>query len=285
LRAKLKERDHRYDAALADLQLLLQRQPHDIQAWIERANIYWVQGKYTEARQACDQLTKFADPIETIICSVPIQAVTGQAEEAYASLTKIRPTVRRRWPAALQWIVTMQAEIAQALGRTDRAEGHYRDGLAADPQDFYLLRAYGDFLLDRGRNKEVLSLLRDHTVDTGILLIAAIAARRSGQNELTKKWTAQLKGRFEETRLRGDLPHGKFEARYELELMEDPQRALAIATSNWQLQKAPRDTRNVLEAALAAQKPEAAAAALRFLKENGTQDVMLRKLSEQLERN
>jgi tetratricopeptide (TPR) repeat protein len=129
LRAKLKERDHRYDAALADLELLLQKQPHDVQAWIELANIYWVQGKYTEARQACDNLSKFADPIETLICSVPILAVTGKAEEAYASLAEILPTVRERWPAAVQWILTMQAEIAQALGRNAKAEEHYLGAL------------------------------------------------------------------------------------------------------------------------------------------------------------
>ncbi len=285
LRAKLKERDHQYDEALVDLALHLQTQSQDVQAWIELANIYWVQGKYTEARQACDNLSKFAEPIETIICSVPILAVTGKADEAYASLTEILPTVRERWPAAVQWIVTQQAEIAQSLGRDEQAEGHYHEGLAGNPKDFYLLRAYADFLLDRGRNEEVLSLLREHTGDTGILLLAAIAARRSGQESLAAEWQTQLKSRFDETRLRGDLPHGKFEARYELELVNDPQQALEVAAANWQLQKAPRDTRNLLEAAIAAKDHAAAQLALEFLEENRTQDVVLQKLSRQLERN
>jgi tetratricopeptide (TPR) repeat protein len=285
LRAKLKERDHRYDAALADLRLLLEKQPQDVQAWIELANIYWVQGKYAEARQACENLSQFADPIETIICRVPIQAVSGEAEEAYAALAEILPTVRERWPSAVQWILTMQGEIAQALGRNEQAESHYRKGLAKNPNDFYLLRAYADFLLDRGRNEEVLPLLREHTVDTGILLLAAIAAHRSGREELAGEWRTQLASRFEETRLRGDLPHGKFEARFELELMNDPQRALAVAVANWQLQKAPRDTRNVLEAAIAANDSAAAQSALEFLQKNRTQDVVLQKLAQQLERN
>jgi tetratricopeptide (TPR) repeat protein len=267
------------------LKLLLEGQPHDVQAWIELANIYWVQGKYAEAREACDQLSQFADPIEVVICRVPILAVTGKAEEAYASLTEILPAVSERWPSAMQWILTMQAEIAQSLGQYEQAETHYRAGLARNPYDFYLLRAYADFLLDRGRSEEVLPLLRAHTVDTGILLLAAIAAHRSGQESLATEWRTQLKNRFDETRLRGDLPHGKFEARFELELMHDPQAALAVATANWQLQKAPRDTRNVLEAAIAAKKPAAAQPALEFLKEHGTQDVVLQKLAQQLERN
>ena len=108
---------------------------------------------------------------------VPIQAVTGEAEEAYASLSDVLPMVRENYPSAVQWIVTMQAEIARALGHDEQAERHYAEGLANDPADFYLLRSYGDYLLDHGREEEVLSLLREHVSDTGILLLAAIAAR------------------------------------------------------------------------------------------------------------
>ena len=283
LRAKLKERNHEYDAALVDLQLLLDQQPEDIQAWIELANIYRVQGKYTTALEACDKLESFAGATPTIMSRVPIQALTGEAEQAYASLSEVLPMVRESYPSAVQWIVTMQAEIARALGHDEEAERHYAEGLANDPADFYLLRSYGDYLLDHGRAAEVIPLLREHVSDTGILLLAAIAAHRSGQEALATDWTAQLKSRFEETRLRGDLPHGKFEARYELELMDNPQRALAIAAANWRLQKDPRDSRNLLEAAIAAKEPERARPTLEFLKRNHTQDVDLNRLVGQLE--
>jgi Tfp pilus assembly protein PilF len=283
LRAKLKERNHQYDEALADLRLLVEQIPQDIQAWIELANIYRVQGKYAEARQACDRLEDFAGATPTIMSRVAIQAVTGEAEEAYASLSEVLPTVRENYPSAVQWVVTMQAEIAQALGRNREAESHYAEGLASDPADFYLLRSYGDYLLDRGREAEVLSLLGEHVSDTGILLLAAIAARRSGKEALAEEWTAQLKSRFEETRLRGDLPHAKFEARYELELVDDPQQSLKIAEAGWQQQKDPRDSRNVLEAAIAANEPGRARPVLQFLKDNGTQDVDLERLVHQLE--
>jgi hypothetical protein len=114
------------------------------------------------------------------------------------------------------------------------------------------------------------------------LLLAAIAAHRSGQQALAAEWQAQLRSRFEETRLRGDQPHGKFEARYELELRNDPRRALTVALANWQQQRAPRDTRNVLEAAIAAKDPAAAQPALEFLKHHRTQNVVLERLARQL---
>jgi tetratricopeptide (TPR) repeat protein len=285
LRAKLKERDHRYDEALADLQLLLEHEPEDIQAWIELANIYRVQGKYAQAREACDRLRAFAGDAATLLGSVPLMAATGEAEEAYASLTEILPTVKAQWPAALQWIYTTQAEIARALGRYHEAEQHYLQGLANDPKDKYLLRSYADFRLDGGREEEVLRLLRPYTSDTGILLCLAIAAHRNGQQSLDTEWRAQLRSRFDETRLRGDQPHGRFEARFELELMNNPQRALALAQLNWQLQKEPHDTRILLEAAVAAKNPAAAQPVLEFIKENGTQDVTLERLARQLERH
>ncbi|MGI9428033.1 MAG: hypothetical protein ACR2NM_05205, partial [Bythopirellula sp.] len=161
-------------------------------------------------------------------------------------------------------------------------EQHYREGLENEPGDKYLLRTYADYLLDHGREKEVLSLLRDHSNDTGILLRVAIAAKRLGEHSLAAKWQAQLEGRFEEIRLRGSEPHGRFESRCALELRADPQQALALGLANWKKQKEPRDTRNVLEAALAAGDSDRAQPVIAFLQQHGTEDAVLQKLVVQL---
>ena len=174
---------------------------------------------------------------------------------------------------------------AESTIHDERAEQHFRDGMSNNPSDFYLMRTYADFLLDRGREEQVLQLLRENTKDNGILLRAAIAARRSGKAEQADQWLTQLESRFEEIRLRGSKPHGRFEARYALELKDDPQRALTIALANWQQQKETRDTRNVLEAAIAAKNHVAAQPVLEFLAANGTEDVVLQRLALRLERN
>ena len=282
VRAKLKERDHDYEAAVADLALLLQLQPRDVQAWIELANIYRVQGKYAESQRACDRLADFAGQAQSMFCRIPLLAVTGQAEHAYEALAAILPETRSRWPGAVQWILTMQADVARALGREEQAEQHYLEGRENDPGDKYLLRSYADYLLDCGREEEVLTLLRDDCKDTGILLRAAIAAKRLGEDSIAANWLAQLEGRFDEIRLRGGEPHGRFESRCALELQEDAQQALKLALTNWQKQKEPRDTRNVLEAAIAANDLVRVQPVLEFLKRHGTEDVVLRKLVGQL---
>ena len=285
LRAKLKERDHDYDRAVDDLKLLLQLQPRNVQAWIELANLYRVQGKYAESQQACDTLAAFAGRTQWLFCSIPLLAATGKAEQAYESLTAILPQARERWPSTVQWIVTMQAHVARTLGREEQAERHYREGLENDPDDKYLLRAYADYLLDHRREKEALSQLQDHLSDTGILLRAAIAAKRVGDDTSAATWLAQLETRFEEIRLRGGQPHGRFESRCALELKNDAQRALALALENWQKQKEPRDTRNVLEAAVASHDSGRAHVVLEFLRYHGTKDAVLHKLIVQLEGN
>ncbi len=282
-RAKLKEKDHQYDAALADLERLLNHRPRDVQAWIERANIYRVQGKYAEAQQACESLREFAGDIPNIVCSVPLKAVTGAAEEAYASLEQTAPEIESKTPGVMQWVFTVQAEVAEALGRNEQAEQHYQDGLRNDPENIHLKRSFADFLLDRERPDQALELLREYTNDNGVLLRAAIAARRTGDDTLAAQWRRELERRFDEIRLRGGQPHGRFESRFALEVHDDPEGSLVTALANWQKQKEVRDTRNVLEAAVAAGDFEAAKPVIDFLKRHGTEHVVLRKLVQQLD--
>ena len=283
LRAKLQEKDHQYDAAIVDLIKLLDQRPRHGQAWIEVSNIYRVQGKYDEAWSACRKLSEFSEIIPATICRAPLEAVTGKAEQAYQSLTQIIPEAKTRFPSTIQWMITMQATTAYSLGKIDLAEQHFRAGLAKRPNDQHLLRAYADFLLDRDRNAEAIELVREHTADNGILLQAALSAHRAGEVKLAQHWTAQLATRFEEIRLRGGEPHGRFEARFELELNNDAQRALTIALENWDKQKEIRDSRNVLEAAVAANNPTSAGPVIAFLKRHGTQHFLLRQLVKQLE--
>lgn len=282
-RAKLKEKDHNYNAALADLELLIQQQPQNVQAWTDRGNIYRVQGKYGQAKSTSDTMAEFAGSAQTLLSRLPIMAVTGEAEAAYSEIAKIRPAIEERFPDLAPWMITIQANAATALGKTKQAEQHLQAGLELAPGNKNLLRNYADLLLDGERNQEVISLLKDHTSDNGVLLRAAIAAKHAGKEKQAAQWKTQLENRFEELRLRGSQPHGRFESRYELELNDNPQRALEIALANWQQQKEARDTRNVLEAAVVAADPAAAQRVIEFLRKHQTQDVVLEKLTQKLE--
>jgi len=283
IRAKLKEKDHRYDAALEDLDVLIDQEPENVQAWVERINIYRVLGRYDEALEACDHIASFAGPDRTLLCRIPIMAVTGQEQAAASELEKLIAVAEREFPAAVQWVTTMQADIARMLGNETQAEAFYKRGLADNPSDTYMIRGYADLLLDKDRPAEALALLRDHVSDNGALLAAAIAARRVGENKLADGWQSELKTRFDEIRLRGSDPHGRFEARYLLELKNEPEQALEVALANWHKQKEQRDTQNVLEAAVAVGDSTAAKPVLNFLAKHNTHDARFEELITRLE--
>jgi hypothetical protein len=280
-RAKLKETDHDYDGALTDLQMILERDSHDSQAWIEVVNLHRVKGDYAAAWKAYERLSAFSEGLANVFCRAPLLAVTGGSDEASEIYERAIPVTRENLPDALPWLLAVRAELAAARGSDELAEKSYREGLAAEPNDGYLKRSYADYLLDRDRADEVGAMIGDDLTDTGCLLAAAIAAKRAGENR-AKSLAADLADRFRETRLRGDLPHGRFESRFALELEENAPRALELAIENWGKQKELRDTRNLLEAALATGWTEAAIVAIDFLQNANTEDVALDRLVKQL---
>lgn len=282
LRAKIKEKNHDYQDALADLYLLLELHPQDPQGWIEASNILRVTGDYGSARRACDELSRFAGPFATALASIPLMAVTGQAEPAYQELQRLLPKAQRDYPGTVRWFRVMQAEVALALGRDAEAEGLLRGAIRSAPDDPYLLRAYADLLIDQGRFEEALAITKDRVTDDGLLLCAAIAAVGAGQNTEAAAWEQALAERFEAVRQRGDEPLGRFEARFALSVQKDPGRALRLALKNWEVQRETQDSRLVLEAALAAGAPQEAAPVVAFLKQHGAQHVRLDALMREL---
>ena len=282
-RAELKEREHEYAGAIADLETVLAREPEDAQALVDLANNFRVIGEYAKAEEVSARLGEFANEFQQAVARLPLMAVTGSAQEAYALAGEQREFALRSVPDSLEWVIGMQAETARILGEIDQADVHFREAINASQGSAFAKRAYGEFLLDHGRPAEAMELLGEPSNDNGALLLAALAARDSGETELAAEWQAQLEKRFEELRMRGGEPHGRFEAQAMLELDGDAAGALKVAVANWERQKEARDSRLVLMAAIAAGEPGAAREVIEFLRANQTEDVELVELIEELE--
>ena len=76
--------------------------------------------------------------------------------------------------------------------------------------------------------------------------------------------------------------HLKEEAHFELEVRGDAVTALGLALANWNIQKEPSDARLVLQAAVAADDPAAAAGVLAFLEKTGLADMRLKPLRDKI---
>jgi tetratricopeptide (TPR) repeat protein len=277
LRATLLQNRHEFDAALNDLDSFIARNPKNAQARLIRATVRQVKGDYAEAADDCRSLDGLAQPVIAATCLAAIDGVTGRADEALVSLRQGDAILAGdNEPDLLLWSLTLEGEIAARAGRPDLSEASFRRALALGRRDVYLLGAYADFLLDQDRPAEIVAMLRDETRVDPLLLRLAIAERRLG---LPEAHIRDLAARFDTARRRGDTIHRREEARFQLELMHDPDAALALAVANWSVQREPADARILLEAAGVAGKPGAAAPAATWLHEVGFQDVHIAGLT------
>jgi predicted Zn-dependent protease len=281
VRAILLQFGHQFDAALADLAAVLKADPANGEAWAWQAAIQMVQARYPEARRACEGLAPLAAPLIAATCIANVDSVTGKAAAAAAAIRAALRDADDAGPAERLWVLTRLAEIEERRGDYPAAEAAYRDALALNLTDGYLLAAYADFLLDRGRPAEVLALLKDKTRSDLLLLRLALAAKALKAPQLAA-WQGDLKARFDAARLRGDKLHQKEESRDALQLEGDAPRALALASENYRLQREPADARVLLEAALAARAPAAAEPVLTWMADSGIESAVLRKLAAEL---
>jgi tetratricopeptide (TPR) repeat protein len=281
MQATILQYRHQFEEARALLQKALKLDPRHAQGWLTLATLDMVQGDYQSASKDCAQLTNAAGLEFGFACSGNLLSYTGQAIKSL-ELLHHSESVGEKMPASYQaWIQGLIAETAERLGDWPLAESHYLKALRLLPQDNFLLVAYADFLLDRGRPQEVFTLLEAHSQsDTAFLRLALARSAMHGADVGRYAWI--MAARFEALTLRGSDYFGREQVRFALRLQNDPQTALDMARRNWQVQRAPWDARVLLEAALAAQQPQAAAEVLQFLKRWKLQDPMIEPLAQEL---
>jgi len=301
MRGVLRQYRHDFDGAIQELGRALQRDPELTAGHAWRAAIFMVQADYPAAARECAALEGRASELLATGCSAYVEATTGNARSAYRRLgNSLRAHPDSNVEMRL-WVLTRLAEMAWRLDEPAAAERHFRDALSLGVTDNFLLAAYSDFLLDQGRPKEVLALLKDWTRSDTLLLRLALAARAL-KLPAAQPHVQALAARFEAAALHGERLHLQEEARFLLHLRNQPKAALAAAAENWKTQREPRDAEVLLEAALAARagvahhvekarmqqgidrrgEPQAAAPALRWLEETRFESGRLRRLALQL---
>jgi tetratricopeptide (TPR) repeat protein len=271
LEATILQSRHAFSESLALLDQALRARPADAQAWLTRASVLRVLGRYEEAHDSCARVAA-ADVAVATLCSDGVRALTGQLKPAYQSLLALSdnslPGEARAWRAS------QLGEMAVSLGDTSAAERWFREALRISPDDLYSRAAYADLLLASRRPREVLALLRGFESMEPMLLRLAIAQRALNEPSLENS-KALLGNAFAVEEQRGDAVHRREQARFLLEVLGRPDDALKAALANWNMQREPADALILLEAAQAARQHEAAAPARDFVMAHALQDVRL----------
>jgi tetratricopeptide (TPR) repeat protein len=270
LQATLEQSRHEFSASLATLDHALAVRPQNPQALLIRATVLRVLGRYAEAGAACDQFSQVVEPRLAELCKESLRGLSGHLESAYSSLTEVST---QGWlNSEKSWLYSELGEMAVRLGRDEEAARWYQQDLRLAPTDFYVRGAYADLLLRQGRPTEVLSLLQGQESYEPLLLRIAIAQRQLHDPALSKS-SARLRAAFAAELQRGEAVHRREQARFLLEVLDQPKLSLAAALENWSVQHEPDDVLVLMHAASAAGTPALAAPAINFVRAQGQSDV------------
>ena len=274
LRATLRQGRHDFPGALKDLDLYLAQRPADAQAWLTRATVMRVTGRYADAAVACERLQGLAAPFVTELCRVSVAGFSGQLAASYERMLRLRDASSAQASEIRSWMYAELGEMAERLAKPAEAQTHYLAGLAAAPGDHGLRAAYADLLLETGRGAQVPELVGDLDRVDALRLRHALALK-SNDAAGFQALDAQIEAAYAAAHLRGEDLHLREEARYALQAHGDAQRALVLAQANWNIQHEPWDARLLLMAAQAAAKPEAGNPVRLWLAQTRMQDARL----------
>jgi hypothetical protein len=265
---------HDFDGGLAQLRGLLARE--DLapelraQALLDSAAIHQLRAELPQARALCEQLKPLA-PLPAAACLAELDSLAGNAPAAAQALARLSPG-----RSVLPWLALMRAELAERMG-DPAAFGLYRQALAG-ADEVYTRAALADWLLNKNRAAEALALTRGSEADA-LLLRQVIALRRLNRDATAP--TARLRDSLAAADRREPGRHAREQARFALDVDNQPREALRLAQANWAWQREPADAVLLLRAAQAAGRDgEPARRELaRFVRERGWQDARLNGLS------
>jgi tetratricopeptide (TPR) repeat protein len=272
LQATLQQSRHEFGPSLATLDRALAVRPNDPQALLIRATVLRVLGRYAEAGAACQRFSGLVDPRLGALCIQSLRGLNGHLESAYSALLQVSP---QGWlNSEKSWLYSELGEMAVRLGREADAQRWFQQDLTRVPTDVYVRAAYADLLLRESRPGEALTLLQGLESFEPLLLRIAIAQRRLHDPRQAQS-SARLQAAFAAEEQRGEAVHRREQARFLLEVLDQPKLSLAAALENWAVQREPDDVLVLVNAARAAGSPEAARAALEFVRAQGLSDVRM----------
>lgn len=251
VRANIKQIDHRFDAALDDLNQAIRRNPINPQARLSRAFILSTIGDADSAAADCAALRANISIYIRETCHARVNGLVGEIGEAGARMEALLGAVQPASPAERLFALSVAADIAERQGAPAVAEMRYQEMLSIDNASVYARAAYADFLITQERLAEARGILGDAPHTEALLLLRVLAAGHTSDT-VANSAARELSLRMAVDRAEGDFSHAREYARFALDHMNDAELALEMAQENWRVQKEPVDARILVRSAIAA---------------------------------
>ena len=250
VRANLKQINHRFHDALADLEIVLARQPSNPQALLSRAFIRATIGRAKSGMADCAALKPNVSIVIRETCAARLGGLAGALEASHRRMGAVLQIAPAANMEERRFALAVAAEIAQRMGADRDAAKYYSELLSADPVSAFARAAYSDFLLSKNDNDAALQIIGDTPHTEALLLVSALAGRDLDSPIATKS-AQELGARMAADRIAGDFSHAREYARFALDYLNDPKLALLFAQENWRVQKEPVDARILARSAKA----------------------------------
>ena len=276
LAATARQYQHDFKGALGLLDEAIVLDPNDAGAILTRATINVVIGEFDAARSDCSRLGALRRIDLAIICQSIALSLTAQAPALYRRLEALVAQGGMLDPTLETYAVGLMGEIALQQGWAEKASDAFETVLARDPQAVRVRMMLADERLSAGDAGAALAVLEAAPPVDGVLLRRVLAAEQLGRAGVVREARAELDRRVRLNLELGLTSHAREEARYFLQVAPDPEKALERAVVNWRLQHEIEDAQLLIDAAVAAGRPDAAVPVARWIEENAVSVPTLR---------
>ena len=278
LRATLLQSRHDFEGALRDLAALLNRDPTNAQAWLTRASVERVMGRYEDAVRSCTRLWGLRRDLIADACLADARQLLG-SDSAYRYLqSRAGALAEGSGDDSSAWVLTVLAEMAERAGDPVAAQAYFRRSLAL-ANDLYTQVALADLLLATGQPMLAWQALESAPPSDAVLLRRARAAQQAALPS-ARALHRQIEERLAANRARGDESHGREQAWFALHLADNPAQAVELAERNWQRQREPADALLLAQAARASGRNDLLVALRDTVRTSGPHDARLARLME-----
>ena len=262
VRGLIRQGLHDFAGAQRDIGLAMQKDPQRPEYWSWHLAIDLVQARLEQAQKTCDQIGVRFGQAEQQSCQAVLLYRTGSPNEGIALLHNLSTHPEHQGPRAREWIAFHLGEAHRVAGDPRRAVGIWLSHMKQTGQQPHGMHvATLELLNDLGRHYEAWQLNRQ-PYRSDALLVQAIRSARALQRPEAQALSNEFNLRLAHQQQRGDVINERPVIVFQLEVLDRPDQALAIAQSAWATQREPADASLYARAAIRMKDRSAAQALL-----------------------